>query len=67
MVLDPLYRFIRASIFEGGFLSGSRGFICSVVISFYVFSKYAKLWEAIQLRSKKARIVHPEMRFGEDL
>lgn len=45
LIFNPLLKFIKCYIFQGGFLAGSRGLINSVINSFYVFSKYAKLWE----------------------
>lgn len=45
MVFNTLIKFIKCFFFQGGFLAGTRGLINSVINSFYVFSKYAKLWE----------------------
>ena len=45
MVFYPPLFFIRSFIFKRGFTNGWAGFIASVVASFYVFLKYAKLYE----------------------
>ncbi len=60
IVFDPVYRFISAFFFKGGIRYGMRGFICSWILAFYVFSKYAKIWEGLQYRSGKCKIIHPE-------
>jgi len=43
----PLY-FVRSYFFKRGFTNGWIGFINSVIVSFYVFLKYAKLYEHYQ-------------------
>lgn len=48
MLLYPPLFFIRQYIFKRHFLNGMAGFIHSVVASFYVFLKYAKLNEKAQ-------------------
>ena len=46
LVLHPLGAFLRNYIARGGFRSGSVGIIVSLLNSYYVFLKFAKLWEA---------------------
>lgn len=46
LVLHPLCAFLRNYIARGGFRSGSVGIIVSLLNSYYVFLKFAKLWEA---------------------
>ncbi len=41
----PLGRFCRMFLLKGGWREGSRGFIIASIGAFYVFAKYAKLWE----------------------
>ena len=41
----PLWRFCRMFIFKGGWREGQRGLIIASIGAFYVFTKYAKLWE----------------------
>jgi glycosyltransferase involved in cell wall biosynthesis len=48
MVFYPPWFFVRSFVFKRGFLNGWAGFIASVVSSFYVFMKYAKLYEHFQ-------------------
>lgn len=45
MVFNTIFKFVKCYIFQGGFLAGTKGLINSVINAFYVFSKYAKLWE----------------------
>jgi glycosyltransferase involved in cell wall biosynthesis len=60
IVFDPAYRFIRAYFFEGGFRYGMRGFICAWILAFYVFSKYAKIWEGLQYQNGNCNVIHPD-------
>ena len=46
LLLHPLCAFLRNYIARGGFRSGSVGIIVSLLNSYYVFLKFAKLWEA---------------------
>jgi len=45
MVVYPPFFFIRSFLFKRSFLNGWAGFIASCVSAFYVFLKYAKLYE----------------------
>jgi glycosyltransferase involved in cell wall biosynthesis len=45
LVLRPPARFARAYLLKAGFRDGMAGFIIAAATSFYVFLKYAKLWE----------------------
>ena len=45
MVFYPPLYFVRLYLFKRNFLNGWAGFIASVVSAFYVFLKYAKLYE----------------------
>jgi glycosyltransferase involved in cell wall biosynthesis len=45
MALNPPLRFVKEYIFKRGFLDGIPGLIIIVSTMFYVFIKYAKLWE----------------------
>lgn len=51
MVLYPPLFFLRQYVFKRYFLSGWAGFIASVTGAFYVFLKYAKLYEAKRRRA----------------
>jgi glycosyltransferase involved in cell wall biosynthesis len=53
LALDPAAKFIKTYLFERAFLAGSRGFVFSVLASFSVFLKYAKLWELTQSGNKE--------------
>ncbi|MDG4552365.1 MAG: glycosyltransferase family 2 protein [Candidatus Contendobacter sp.] len=52
----PLF-FIRSYLFKRNFLNGWAGFINSVVAAFYVFLKYAKLYEHEQLARHGTRLL----------
>lgn len=56
MVFYPPLFFIRSYIFKRSFLNGWAGFIGSVTMSFYAFLKYAKLYEAEQIRKHGIRL-----------
>lgn len=45
LITRPLFIFLKMYILKKGFLDGMHGFILAVLSSFYVFVKYAKLWE----------------------
>jgi hypothetical protein len=45
LLLHPLGRFCRMLFLKGGWRDGVRGVIIAVIGAFYVFAKYAKLWE----------------------
>jgi glycosyltransferase involved in cell wall biosynthesis len=50
MLMHAKLAFLRNYILKGGFRDGSAGLVISVVNSYYVFLKFAKLWE-LQRRS----------------
>lgn len=52
LITRPVYRFFRDYILKRGFLDGTPGFIIVVSTMYYVFMKYAKLWE-IEMKEKK--------------
>jgi glycosyltransferase involved in cell wall biosynthesis len=58
LVYPPLY-FVRSYIFKRGFMNGWIGFMNSVIVSFYVFLKYAKLYEHHQFE-RYGRSLMPE-------
>jgi len=45
LLMRPLAKFFKAYILKRGFLDGRHGFILCSAATFYVFLKYAKLWE----------------------
>ena len=45
LLFHPPFRFIKEYLFKSGFRDGLPGFIIIVSTMFYVFIKYAKLWE----------------------
>ena len=45
LVFRPWIRFVRGYVLRRGFMLGVPGFLVSVSTAYYVFMKYAKLWE----------------------
>ncbi|MCB1154094.1 glycosyltransferase family 2 protein [bacterium] len=45
MIFRPGFNFFKKYILQRGFLDGAPGFVICVLASYYVFLKYAKLWE----------------------
>ena len=45
MVIHSWFSFLKTFFLKRGFMDGVQGFIMSAATSFYVFLKYAKLWE----------------------
>jgi len=45
LTLRPPARFLRAYVLKAGFRDGLPGFVIATATAFYVFLKYAKLWE----------------------
>lgn len=60
MLFYPPLFFIRSYVFKRNFLNGWAGFINSVVAAFYVFLKYAKLYEHYQVTQHGTRLL-PEL------
>ncbi len=55
----PLY-FLRTYLFKRNFLNGWAGFITAVVGAFYVFLKYAKLYEHHQIQQHGDPLIPPK-------
>lgn len=54
LLLRPPARFLRMYVARRGFLDGARGLLLAAIGAFYVFLKYAKLWERTRARAGKA-------------
>jgi hypothetical protein len=67
LLLRPLWRFLRFYVFSGGFRDGVPGFFVAVTSAFYVFLKYAKLWERTTRLPTDAEAQHSPRRPGEEL
>ncbi len=50
MVINPIVRFLKFYFLKRGFRDGMAGFIVAVNEAYYVFLKYAKVWEAMFTR-----------------
>lgn len=55
LVLHPLGRFCRMFLLKGGWKEGVRGLIIASIGAFYVFAKYAKLWEMQHIDEKPSQ------------
>jgi glycosyltransferase involved in cell wall biosynthesis len=53
MFTHPLWRFFNFYVLRGGFLEGGRGLYAAMSAAFYVFLKYAKIYE------KRVRTMRP--------
>ncbi len=53
MLTRPQGRFIRMYLLRLGFLDGAPGLIAAIMSSYYVFLKYAKLWQMKRVRPEK--------------
>ena len=53
MVTHPLWRFFNFYVLRGGFRDGGRGLYAAMTAAFYVFLKYAKLYE------RRLKTLHP--------
>lgn len=60
MLLYPPLFFIRSYIFKRHFLNGWAGFINAVIAAFYVFLKYAKLYEHQQFAKYGTQLLPPD-------
>ncbi|OIP39279.1 hypothetical protein AUJ95_05745 [Candidatus Desantisbacteria bacterium CG2_30_40_21] len=45
IIIRPSFIFVKMYVLKKGWMDGMHGFILAVLSSFYVFVKYAKLWE----------------------
>lgn len=54
MIANPAWRFFNFYFLRGGFREGGRGLYAAMAAAFYVFLKYAKLYER-RLRSRRPR------------
>jgi hypothetical protein len=52
VLFHPPFRFIKEYFFKSGFRDGMPGFIIVVATMFFVFIKYAKLWESTILKKE---------------
>jgi glycosyltransferase involved in cell wall biosynthesis len=53
MVANPAWRFFNFYVLRGGFLEGTSGLYASMAAAFYVFLKYAKIYER-KLKDRRA-------------
>ena len=53
LLFRPLFTFFKMYVLKLGFLDGIRGIILAVLSSYYVYIKYAKAWEMINVESGK--------------
>src|SRR5512140_1703678 len=53
LVLRPLWRFFRFYVLRRGFTQGLAGLFVAQSAAFYVFARYAKLWEAVDAARRR--------------
>lgn len=53
LLFHPPFRLIKEYLLKGGFRDGLPGFVIIVSTMYYVFIKYAKLWEIDRLKREK--------------
>lgn len=53
MAVRPPLKFLETYVWKRGFLDGMPGFIIAIISSYYVFLKYAKLWELHAARNTR--------------
>jgi len=53
LVFNPPLKFLKMFVLKGGFLDGWRGLLVAALGAFYVFLRYAKLWEAVHVRGER--------------
>lgn len=54
LLFGPPLKFLKMFVLRLGFLDGWRGFIVAMLGAWFVFLKYAKLWELIHVKGEKA-------------
>jgi glycosyltransferase involved in cell wall biosynthesis len=56
MAGHPPHAFLRNYVLRGGFRDGAVGFLISALNSYYVFLKFAKLWELEQVQGSRFKV-----------
>lgn len=67
LLLRPFWRFFRFYVLSGCFRDGVPGLFVAVTSAFYVFLKYAKLWERTLVAHADAEAQDSTRRSGEEL
>lgn len=52
LVFNPPFKFFKMFVLKLGFLDGWRGLIVAALGAFYVFLRYAKLWEHVHVEGR---------------
>jgi hypothetical protein len=58
MIANPAWRFFNFYVLRRGFLEGTRGLHASMAAAFYVFLKYAKVYERML---EERRVLSPNL------
>jgi glycosyltransferase involved in cell wall biosynthesis len=58
LLFRPLFRFVKEYLFKSGFRDGVPGLVIITATMFYVFMKYAKLWEFRRTRKGEMPFKH---------
>jgi glycosyltransferase involved in cell wall biosynthesis len=67
LLFRPLWRFLRFYLLRGTITYGFPGFFVAVTSAFYVFLKYAKLWERTTSRPEISSSQDPPYRSGKSV
>ena len=54
MLIGTPWKFFKMFLLQLGFLDGKAGFVVAALGSYYVFLKYAKLWEMVAVEGQEA-------------
>jgi len=55
LLFNPPLKFLKMFVLKAGFLDGWRGFVVAALGAFYVFLRYAMLWELIHVQGAVGR------------
>ena len=55
LLLNPPWKFLKMWLLQGAIRDGWRGLIVAALGAFYVFLRYAKLWELVHVEGRRPR------------
>lgn len=53
LLFNPPFKLLKMLVLQGGLLDGWRGFIVATLGAYYVFLRYAKLWELVHVQGEE--------------
>lgn len=57
MIFKPPIKFLETYLWKLGILDGLAGFVIAVISSYYMFLKFAKLWELQSISTERPKII----------